>query len=251
MPKQLTVDLNGRHLVLGLPAYDGKFPDEFQTAIIETLTLCRKHGVKVTVASRIGSALIDKTRDEIVHAYLHTTDGTDLLFIDNDIVWNADDVLRLLMWATTHDFVCGPYCVKQDDPSFYYDLLPDKAGKIIQDSEGLIELKSAPGGFNMISRKALENMVLGNPELNYVAHRGEFKGETVCALSMMYLHENSDGTRSRIGEDIAFSNRYRQTGGRMWLDPAIELGHIGKKVYRASYIDWIYGQQNLAAKAAA
>ena len=251
MATQVTVDLKGRHLVLGLPAYDGTFPDELMSAVIETISLCRRHGVNVTVASRCGSALIDKTRDEIVHAFLHTTDGTDLLFIDSDVVWHPDDVLRLLAWGTTRDFVCGPYCVKQDDPAFYYDLLPSPEGKIIQDPDGLIELKSAPGGFNLISRHALETMVAEHPELQYVAHRGEFKGKTVSALSMMYLRENDDGTRSRIGEDIAFSNRYRATGMRMWLDPTIELGHIGKKIYRASYTDWVLSRQQPKVEEAA
>jgi hypothetical protein len=207
MPVEKTFDLTGRHLVIGMPAYGGMFPDEFQNALIETLLVCRKHGVTVTTASRCGSALIDKTRDEIFHSFLTRTNGTDLLMIDSDIVWTPDDVMRLLGWTTDKEFVIGPYCTKEDNPAFFYDLVPSDTGKLIQDENGLIAVKSAPGGFNMMRRSVIEKMVAGYPELVYRAKRGEFKDEDLSALSMMYLEDKPDGTRLRIGEDIAFCNR--------------------------------------------
>lgn len=244
--QRVDVDLNGRHLVVGMPAYSKSFPSEFQDALIRTLAACRKHGVKVTIAERGGSALIDKTRDEIVHAFLRRTDGTDLLFIDADIVWEPSDVLRLLVWSQERQFVVAPYCTKGDNPEFYYDLVPDESGHVVQDRQGLIQLKSAPSGFSLIRRDALTEMVDSYPELRYLPQKGEFKGEEITALHLMHLRDNGDGTRSRIGEDIAFCNRWTALDGEIWMDPGITLGHIGRKVYRMSYPEWIAARQPIA-----
>jgi hypothetical protein len=246
VPTTEDFNLAGRHVVLGLPAYDGRFPAAFQRAVVETMTSCRHHGVTVTLAERTKSALIDKTRDEIVHGFLHKTEGTDLLMIDSDIVWEGEDVLRLLAWTGRYGFVVGPYCTKTSPPQFYYDLEPTPEGKVDQNKDGLIRLRSAPGGFNCVARDRLEKMVEAYPELRYRASRGEFKGDEITALHMMYLRDNPDGSRSRIGEDIAFCNRYRERVGNIWMDPAIVLAHLGEQEYRMSYIDWIAKQQTKA-----
>lgn len=241
--QSIAVDLRGRHLVIGMPAYDAKFSNEFQIAIVDTINACSRHGVKVTLAARCNSALIDKVRDEIVHGFLHKTDGSHLLMVDSDIVWEPADVLRLLALSDQHQFLVAPYCTKEDEPNFYYDLDPDENGKVKQEENGLIAVKTAPGGFSLISREAIQIMVSAYPELRYVAHRGEFTGDTITALHMMYLKDNKDGTRSRIGEDIAFCNRHRDCGGEIWMDPSTQLGHIGRKIYTKPYTEWLKARQ--------
>lgn len=239
----IDTDLSGRHLVIAVPAYTGTVSTDFQDAMIRTINLGHTHGVKVTVSTRVRSALIDKVRDEMVHAFLTRTDGTDLLFIDSDVIWNPEDVMRLLVWTKARDFVVGPYCTKEEEPSFYYDLMPNERGKVIQDDQGLVRIKSCPGGFNMMTRAGLDRTVAEFEDMQYVAHRGDFKGETLTALHMMYLKENPDGTRSRIGEDIAFSRRWLEACGQIWMDPTIQLKHIGEKQYSRSYVEWLSSRQ--------
>jgi hypothetical protein len=45
---------------------------------------------------------------------------------------------------------------------------------------------------------------------------------------------HSDGVRHRRGEDGAFFDDIRALGHKVWLDPTIELGHVGTKVYRVA-----------------
>jgi len=240
------VNLAGRHLVVGLPCYTGVVPSALMDALIRTVSALRAHGVTTTISTRTGSGIIDKVRDELIHSFVTRTEGTDLLFLDDDIVFKPDDVLRLMAWATTREVVCGPYCTKDEEPTFHYGLRGDENGKIIQDGDGLLSCLTAPAGFMLLRRSALERMRGAYPDLRYQPKRGEFKGETVSALCMMHLEDQPDGTRSRIGEDIALCKRWTAIGGEIWLDPVIELGHVGRKEYRRSYVDWLQARQTTA-----
>lgn len=237
--RQVTVDLAGRHLLLAVPAYDWTLPVELRQAIAETVEACRKHGVRTTQMERSGSALIEKVRAEIGHQFLYHTDADCLLMVDSDIVWSPDDVLRLLAWSDTRDFVVAPYCTKEDEPVFYYGLSPGPDGKLLQDADGLVRCATAPGGFNLVTRAAMEALVAAYPELVYRSGRGFLKGEDVCALWHTYLRDGADGVRTYVGEDIAFCNRWTAIGGEIWMDPAISLGHIGRKIYRQDYGAWL------------
>lgn len=235
---EAAVNLSGRHLVVALPCSSGVVPQQFLDALIRTAGVLRKHGVTLTISTRVGSGIIDKARDELIHSFLTRTEGTDMLFIDDDIVFEPDDVLRLMAWATTREVVIGPYCTKDEEPTFHYGLQGDDNGKVIQDDNGLIRVSAAPAGFMLLRRSALERMRGAYPELRYQPRKGEFKGEMITAMCMMFLEAHPDGTR-RIGEDIALCKRWTKIGGEIWLDPVIELGHVGRKEYRKSYVGWL------------
>jgi GT2 family glycosyltransferase len=39
------------------------------------------------------------------------------------------------------------------------------------------------------------------------------------------------------GEDYTFCRKYRQAGGKVWIDPDIMLHHTGKMTYTGRFID--------------
>jgi hypothetical protein len=45
------------------------------------------------------------------------------------------------------------------------------------------------------------------------------------------------------GEDMAFFSDIHDLGYKVWLDPAVELGHVGTYVYRASFLKLMQQQE--------
>ena len=46
-----------------------------------------------------------------------------------------------------------------------------------------------------------------------------------------------------MGEDMAFFEDLQKLGYKVHLDPSIELGHIGRKVYTGKIMDLLYKEE--------
>ena len=240
MSQSFDFDLGGLHLAICIPAYDGKVPTEQMVSLINTMSLCRAHGVGSSVEIRAGSALIEKARAELCNKVLYHTDATHLLMVDSDIVWEPEDAIRLLSFCTELDAVCGPYQTKEEDPDFHYALEAGPDGRVVQNNYGLLKIKTAPLGFNCFKAEALRKVSAEvGKELYFIPKRGEFKDEAVVALFHTELAPDDDGIQRFWGEDIAFYRRLAKCGLDAWVDPAIKLHHLGSKSYCSPYLDWV------------
>src|SRR5690606_1740714 len=82
-------------------------------------------------------------------------DCTDLVFLDADVSWNPDDLIKLI--KHDRDVVAGVYPKRSSrDKDFPVHVLPGVA--LQADSDGLVEVAGAPTGFMKIKRHVLEKM---------------------------------------------------------------------------------------------
>jgi hypothetical protein len=162
---------------------------------------------------------------------------TDLLYIDSDIAWRPEDVMRLLSWATEYPIVAGMYPVKQDTPKFHVILDAADTGHIIQNEYGLIKARGIPAGFMLVRRHALETIQPHMPI--YRPRKGAFEGETV---TIFFDCSVDTETETYYGEDIEFCRRMNRHDVGIWIDPAIELKHIGTKVYQHDFVAFLKDQ---------
>jgi len=227
-------DLAGRHVVVAIPAMDGKVPIDLMISYIKSMELLHRHGVQCTLETKAYCALVDKARTELVHAFLERTDATDFLFVDSDIGWEPADILRLLAWTSEKELVVGMYPVKKDDVHFHAVLDSDAGGKIIQDENGLIKALAVPTGFMMIRRRVFSVLKGHHEELLYSPKKGEFKGKTLCNYFHSLMQDNT-----LYGEDISFCKRWVAVGGEIWIDPEIKLRHHGAKIYESDYGEYL------------
>lgn len=140
-----------------------------------------ERGYDLTVRRESASG-IDRSRNVIVAAFL-ASEATHLLFIDNDITFEPDDVLVMAMIG--QPIVCGPYprkdldwqqiegAVKSGVPreklheyatSFVINLKPEQRNQLLFANVGgvrirLIDVEEAGTGFMMIRREALERYI--------------------------------------------------------------------------------------------
>jgi hypothetical protein len=224
------MDLSDRHIMFGLPSYDGRVVTDFDSSYARTAYMLNELGVKVDECRIDGGVYIDRARDEICHVFLQS-EATHLMFIDADMGWEPEHIVRLLR----HDkeICCGMYCRKDDEPIFSLRL----GGKrVIRD--GLILAQAVPAGFLLINKSALVKLKSAHPELLFNG-TNNFEGEKMVSFFHMYIDEKGDYLR----EDMAFGMRWSDIEDGIWIDPAIQLRHWdGKRCYQHNFLDYLKTQ---------
>lgn len=177
-------------------------------------------------------SLVDRGRDRAA-ATLLESDCTHLLFIDADIEFKPEAIVRLI--AADKDVIAGAYRKKNDRGEFAISFLPEAATRLEQCLEtGAVKIARAGTGFLLIKRRVFERLAEAMPEIGYDDH-----SEIAAPRAMHAFFEHIVRDRRRWSEDYTFCERWRAIGGDIWLDPFIELGHWGPHPWRGSILDHI------------
>jgi hypothetical protein len=223
MKQDITIDLGGLSVMVGIPA-GRDLPALTVKSLIGTFQLCRTHQVPCQLGMVIGSSVVQWARDEVVDLFLKS-DATRLFWIDSDMVWEPEQFMRLLALSQYRDVICAAYPAKKEQPTFYVNW--DQSGGLTQGDYGLIEVFGVGLGFTVMSRKVVEQLAENAPKVaDAVSER---------TLASVFRIDTVDGKRR--GEDMAFFADIRALGHKIFLDPAVDLGHIGTKTYTGSIRD--------------
>lgn len=234
-----SINLAGKRIAISVPCYKGVVPMDWVVAFTQTQHALQEHGSNSYLQCRMNSGLIHAVRNELVHTALQDPLTTHILFLDDDIIWKPDDVLRLLaLCETGHDFICAAYPARSDTPHYFVEFAKSDKGELIQNKSGMVMANGVPSGFMLLKREVFENESL-KAQCNFTKpNRGDLKDQLICGY-FDHIHEGLTG----MGEDIAFCLRYRRAGGTIWVDPMIDLAHVGVKSYRGNLVEWLKSQQ--------
>lgn len=224
--------INGRHLVIGVPSYDGKILVDWIASYTQLVLDALDYGISVELEPVLCNALIANARNTIIKKFLDRKFATDLLFIDADIVWKSEDVFKLLEHVVEFDFVAALYCKKQDPAKFFIDLALKDNNMLDTTESGLMECNTVPTGFMMITKNVITKMIESYPDLKYTTSEEN-------PIEMYGLFEDRVLDHRYYGEDIVFCKRWTNIGGRIWMDPRIHLDHIGLKRYNYSFAEYV------------
>jgi hypothetical protein len=187
------------------------------------------------------------------------------MFIDADIQFEADHVIRLIVH--NKDIVTGAYPMKLIN----YNNIENKALPVttlvkltteyainpkfseedaerarnsdqperitLQVKNGLIEVLDAGTGFMLIKRGVLEQMIKAFPEIKYVRDMTSLNADgsidrTTDTQYALFDGSIDEESRRYLSEDYTFCRRWQKIGGRIWTDPEIVLNHVGTHVFR-------------------
>jgi len=196
-------------------------------AIAKTLVRLTELGIRAYVQHVVGNSNLPRARNELVAGFL-AMKFDDLLFVDDDMGWDANDVVRLL--GSEQDIVGGVGCKKvvceDKDPAKWCMRILD--GPIHQDDMGAIEVEAVGTGFLKISRAVFMRMIMAHPEWK----RRGWASMPAAAREMYYQFFRFDSlTAEEWGEDVGFCREWRALGGSVWIDPTIRLLHVGEYEY--------------------
>lgn len=229
-----------KNVWLAIPSYTGQVHlATMRSILVDSLGLIER-GWRFGLIDESGNALIAHCRAILLAQFL-ASDASDIVLIDADVAWGQGALVSLL--ERKADFVAGVYPHRVDPESYSVRWLADAEGRglIARDPEtlerqdgGLIEVEGVPAGFLRLSRKAVQDMVDAYPGLKFaspVCHNGE-------AWALFDSHKEPNHG-AYWGEDFSFCKRYRDIGGRVWMDPELKLHHVGYKTFSGKIGDWL------------
>lgn len=159
----------------------------------------------------------------MVDQFMKDSDYQKILFIDDDIVFTPNDVIRLLAFGTKHPIVAATYPVRSTTPTFYVHLKGGDPKKPIFNEHGLLQIEGVGMGFCLIDRSVFQAL-WGKVE------QYQDKGRTISRYFKIDVQNEKP-----MGEDMYFFNLWDKYGGETWLDPSIELKHVGTHAFDYSF----------------
>lgn len=217
------------HVVIAIPAYTGMVHLGTMRSIIHDMMELVKRGDRVTIQDESGSTDLPDARAQMVFRFLKGG-GTHLVNIDNDVCWEAGALVKLVDYPV--DCVGAAYPKREDPISFPVRYL-DREELRADPKTGLLEVEAIQGGFVRYSRAMLERMCEAYDHLWFKTDR--YPDERLHALfEPMRL-----GSGAKLGEDFSFFHRWHLIGGQVWVDPEINMAHVGPKAFIGKFGDWL------------
>jgi hypothetical protein len=250
---QLSVEeIRKNKFFIATPCYGGQLNEPYFRSVIKMMTFFNGHQIPLAFGTIANESLVTRARNVLV-AYFLASDYTHLMFIDADIEFQTEDILKL--YAHKKDVVVGAYPKKgvawdkiranlidpankskelsdRDMASFGSDYainfkFVDKETKTIGVENGLIKLHDAGTGFMMIKREALLKLLKAYPEIKYNNDVNINNNELSDKFYALFDTMIDPIDRRYLSEDYTFCRRWQEIGGDIWLDPSISLNHYG------------------------
>ena len=225
-------------LFLSTPCYGGQCLEKYATSVIKLQIELIKEGIQLMLDTTENESLVHRARNVAVGRFLQKTDADVFMFIDADVEFTADAVVRLV--KSPHDVSVAVYpkkvvmwdqvrkAVEQGDERNMAMLSSSLVANIgahkrtVED--GFVELLDGPTGFMAIKRGAFEKLEEKFPELNCKNDHQNRDFDEYCAVFDCMIDPVS---RRYLSEDYAFCRRWQQCDGKIYADINTTLGHVG------------------------
>lgn len=184
----------------------------------ETIMKAVAHQVPIEYCLYQNDCHVDDARNKLVSEFLKT-DCDKLVFIDSDIEWNAEEFIRLVKHDA--DVVAGIYPHKNNHELTFPVAMLGEDVDVIND---LVEVAAVPTGFLCIKRQVLE----------VLADKAEKFEDKSSGDIIPLIFERTVRNNKRMGGDFTFCFKWREMGGSIYIDPEIELTHVGETTYKGS-----------------
>ena len=249
--------LRKKHIFIATPCYGGQLGEPYFRSMMKLAIMCNKYDIPYTISTLANESLITRGRNTLVSFFMENKDATHLFFVDADIEFEPEDMLRMVAYdkpvivgaypkkAVNWESIIGAARANLDETSqtieghssnyvVNFDFIKDEKGNKtpqVQIQDNLVKLKDAGTGFMCIKKDVIQQMFDKHTELSYA---NDINVDQKFEQYMYALFDTmiDPDTRRYLSEDYTFCRRWQKMGGEVWLDPRTALNHIGHYTFR-------------------
>ena len=256
------------------PCYGGVCYTSYTRSIMNTVEKLKQYNIDIHVEFCNSDSLVSRARNNLIAKAMSNPKTTHIMFIDADITWNPDDIIKLLI--SNKDLCGGVYPLKKynwdrliesksgekdtevlskwiekKDRSIFKNMISAKEyiqhqmlsynlnyveNKVVI-KDNMTEVRHIATGFMMMKRNVIHRMANGFPYTKYTDDIGFLNGDEndfAYALFDCGVENNH-----YLSEDWMFCERWRKLGGSIYVDVTINLIHTGTEQYNGCYLSSI------------
>jgi glycosyltransferase involved in cell wall biosynthesis len=207
---------------------------------------CATKGIQMMLDTTENESLITRARNIAIARFLYKTTAEYFIFIDADIHFQPDAIIRLIESGHDVTVACYPKKVIMWDQAEQAIKTGDDrniqrlASSLVLNFKyakssvvnGYTEVLDGPTGFMCIKRNVIEKMYEHyKKDLMCVNDHQNRDLDEYCAIfDCMIDPEN----RRYLSEDYAFCRRWQLMGGTIYADVTTVLGHVGNLRFSGS-----------------
>lgn len=260
------VEENKPCLYILTPCYGSVCCTHYTTALIQTMQLCKRHGIEVFVDFCNNDSLVPRARNNMIAKAMTNDEMTHVLFIDADIIWTPSDVLKLLLdnkmivgglyplkkynWKSLQEG-CIEKIMEKKQHHFFdkntsdetliqnclltYNYNHNAESQELHVENSVAKVRHIATGFMMIKRDVIKSMRLAYPSTQYQDDSGYLKGKEHEESYALFDCAVEDGRY--YSEDWLFCERWKKMGGNIYVNISVNLSHFGTAIYQGSFLN--------------
>jgi hypothetical protein len=196
-------------IFVAIPTYDGKLPIQVVSCLLQEQIFALVNGDELVTAFLPSCSAPSSGRNQLAQNFLDS--GCDkLFFLDSDITFQPGSILKVAHHNA--EIVGGAYRFKHQVENYPVEWID---GPLYANAQGLLEVKALPTGFMAISRSVFEKLRAAYPGREY-----EQTGHKAYCFFQQFFKNGA-----MHSDDMTFCREWTDIGGKIFLDPEIELTH--------------------------
>ena len=268
------ISKNKVKLCILTPCFGDSCHTGYVSSLLKTVNTLTSLKIEHIIEFCRNDSLVTRARNNLIARAMNDPDITHFMFIDNDIQWGCEDIIKLLC----HDknIIGGVYPIKKykwdkilqkdsitgeynsiskiqqrknkseltnmisDDNYIMHNLVDynfNYLDKQIHVKNNTIKVKHIATGFMMIKRHVIESMIKAFPSTKYTDDVNFLTTDENKYAYALFDCSVENGTY--CSEDWVFCNRWRNMGGNIFVDVTITLTHTGIEDCKGLYMSSI------------
>ena len=246
---------SGSNILIGMPSHRGTVTVPTLVSLMDLQQVLIGLGFQ-SVFMNVDAAEITYSRNAIANAVYAEKSYTHLLFIDDDMSFDARLILDLLK---ANKPVSGAICPKRtiDLEKFYeisasggsYQQARAEAATFVarflsyssvKITDGWVPMEGIGMGITLINRQVLDEMVAKNAVPDMWLSDEKPAGDSGASAFRYGFFDGvyDEELKTMLSEDLSFCKRWRANcNGEIWGNANYEIGHVGQMIYTGRYMD--------------
>ena len=245
-------------LFIPLICYNHSCNTNYMLSLIKLLFFLNKNGIECSIYPITFDSLISRARNAAIAQFMTEEDNTHILFIDADIEFNPEDVLKLI--NANKPVVSAGYpqkwlSVDKIKRIFSREIIPQNPLELCtiqsvhlykeQEISELMRASYCTTGFLLIKREVISQMMLMYPDRKYINDiDGYFMSNPDYFYNLFTVEINKD-TKRYESEDYGFSRLWGEIDGEIYILTNISLKHFGLFGYSGNIYRQLVDKENM------